>query len=57
MTTADSVSFCRYVCFGLLLVTSEKWKLGDFGLLFMRDWHHDFRKIWQPFWCLQFYHS
>jgi len=37
-------------------------KLGDFGLLFMRGWHHNFRKIrqhckkrytWQIIWHIQ----
>jgi len=37
MTTADSVLFYRQVvCFGLLLGYKQKWKLGDFGLIFAR---------------------
>ena len=36
---------------GYFCATNEEWKSGDFGLLFVRVWCHDFGKIWQP--CTQ----
>jgi len=49
MRTGSALFCCHVVGLSYWWATNEKWKLGDFGLLFTSGWHQHFRKIWQPY--------